>query len=79
MSDNLESQPHPALAVPDVVLTIAEFMRDEEQYGTLASLEVASRFLQSVIQPIWRKVKKRAVLDVDDLRSRNTSDDANIE
>jgi hypothetical protein len=79
MSANPEPQIHRALAIPDIAHSIAAIMEETRMYGTLACFAVSSRFHQSILQPSLKKIKKRIVLNMDDFRWRDRSNDANVE
>lgn len=79
MSAVLAPNPHRALSTTDIILLISEILRDEKEYATLACFALSSHMHHSAVQPLLAKIKKRIVLDIEDWRWRDRSNDKNIE
>lgn len=74
----MSNQDHPAIAPPtsvlnrlsdclDLVLTLAEVMKDMQAYGSLAALSSVNREYHAMLQPCIKRTKKRIVLKMSKL------------
>lgn len=52
----------------DLVLNIAEILSSSKAFATLANLSVVSRNYHDTLGPFMRSLKKKIVLDIEDLR-----------
>lgn len=81
--DNVEYEQaptcHRAFLLPDILSVIAVSLQEAQLYGTLASLALASRTHQGVLQSSVEKVKKKSVLNMEDYRWRDQANDGNVE
>lgn len=57
---------------PDVLLTIAEMLVDEEEYGSVINLSCVSRLIGGSLKPYLERVRRRLILKLDDLNLEET-------
>lgn len=69
-------QPLGQLDILDTIIDICEY---EKSYGTIVLFSLISKHHHGIVRPRLARIKKRAVLDLEDIEWRNKENDPNIE
>lgn len=65
--DELNTDIHPFLDHPDIWAWIMNVLEDDHAYGSIANIAAQCKRLNVLGRPALKKIRKRVVLDLDDL------------
>jgi hypothetical protein len=65
--DELNPDVHPLLDHPDIWAGILAVLEEDKSYDAMANLAVQFKQLNTLVRPALKRIRKRVVLDLDDL------------
>jgi hypothetical protein len=70
---------HRPISHSDILEVIVDVCEAEKAYRTISLFALMSKHHHNIIQPRLSRIKKRVVLDLDEIEWRNNDNDPNIE